>query len=464
MKKTIKAIVIFAIIVGMMLILGKVSLAASSSTDVVSIKIKSNSGSTGTIDLVLGAHETEKLTAEALNSSVEQITDATITWKSSDSTVATISSTGELKALKEGTTTITAKSGEVTKTRDVKVHANTPFTDFSKAKYETTLNGTDETLKITGVTPNDSKHTYYYAITLDKTKPEIPMTKYGGIDSDSDKVKYLYINKENYLYIHDFEKYAELNQDIYIWIVEDVSLSNSYSNENGDYILHKTKYLVEGQKIEKAELPKLNLILQSFFIGSGSQEDWGTSIHFNFPTNTDNRKFTFKIGKVTDSSILTKIKNNDYTGITDLLAYAKKQNSVYSQVLTTTDKGYYRSKENLFDGKSLLENKAYYYVYAVFDDENGKYAPVEGVTLAKAYLSSVSSSWDLYAYTSSNFSWDNLSSTVSNTTTSNTTVDNTTAKGVLPHAGKTTLAILGIITVAGVSVILYKKYNTYKDI
>ena len=100
----------------------------------------------------------------------------------------------------------------------------------------------------------------------------------------------------------------------------------------------------------------------------------------------------------------------------------------------------------------------------IFDDENGKYAPVEGVTLAKAYLSSVSSSWDLYAYTSSNFSWDNLSSTVSNTTTSNTTVDNTTAKGVLPHAGKTTLAILGIITVAGVSVILYKKYNTYKDI
>ena len=68
MKKTIKAIVIFAIIVGMMLILGKVSLAASSSTDVVSIKIKSNSGSSGTIDLVLGAHETEKLTAEALNS------------------------------------------------------------------------------------------------------------------------------------------------------------------------------------------------------------------------------------------------------------------------------------------------------------------------------------------------------------------------------------------------------------
>ncbi len=463
MKKTIKAIVIFAIIVGMMLILGKVSLAASSSTDVVSIKIKSNSGSSGTIDLVLGAHETEKLTAEALNSSVEQITGATITWESSDSTVATISSTGELKALKEGTTTITAKSGEVTKTRDVKVHANTPFTDFSKAKYETTLNGTDETLKITGVTPYENGHFYYYFITSDKTKPEIPTRLYGGVDYD--KVNQLYVNtKENYLYLNHFEKYAELNQDSYIWIIDDAKISNGYNNENGDYILYKSKYLVEGQKIEKAELPKLNLILQSFFIGSGSQEDWGTSIHFNFPTNTDNRKFTFKIGKVTDSSILTKIKNNDYTGITDLLAYAKKQNSVYSQVLTTTDKGYYRSKENLFDGKSLLENKAYYYVYAVFDDENGKYAPVEGVTLAKAYLSSVSSSWDLYAYTSSNFSWDNLSSTVSNTTTSNTTVDNTTAKGVLPHAGKTTLAILGIITVAGVSVILYKKYNTYKDI
>ena len=471
MEKTIKIIVIFTVLLGMVLTLGKVSLAESSSTEeVAKIKINANSGYYGTINLVLGAHEEEKLSAEPLNNLFKPITESvSITWQSSNSTVATISSTGELKALKEGTTTITAKSGDVTATRDVQVYANTPFSDFSKAKYEATLNGTEEILKITGVTPvNDGKHTYYYAITSDKTKPEIQIGKRGEVNSDSDKVDKLIISKENYLYIHDFKKYAELNQDTYIWIIEDISLTSSYNNANGDFIYHKTKYLVEGQKIQKAELPKLNLILRSFFIGSGKQEDWGTSIYFTFPTNTENRKFTLKIGKVTDYSILTKIKNNDYTGITDLLSYAKKQNSIYSQELTTTSLACYRSEKNLFDGKKLLENKSYYYIYATFDDENGKFAPVEGITLAKAYFSE-SSSWNLYAYTSSDFSWDNISSApsniiTSNTTINNTTVDNTIAKGILPHAGKTSLVVTAIMTIVGVSVILYKKYSIYKDI
>ena len=99
---------------------------------------------------------------------------------------------------------------------------------------------------------------------------------------------------------------------------------------------------------------------------------------------------------------------NDYTGITDLLSYAKKNSSVYSQTLTTTSPAYYKSDNVLFDGYNLLENKAYYYIYVQFDDENGKYCPIEGVTLGQAWIGDSNKYWDLLAYTADNFEYVGL--------------------------------------------------------
>jgi hypothetical protein len=79
--------------------------------------------------------------------------------------------------------------------------------------------------------------------------------------------------------------------------------------------------------------------------------------------------------------------------------------------LTTTSAGYYRNEQALFDGVSLLQDKAYYFIYAEFDDENGKCCPVEDDTLGQAWISDSKEFWDMYAYTADNLEWNNLSST-----------------------------------------------------
>ena len=85
-------------------------------------------------------------------------------------------------------------------------------------------------------------------------------------------------------------------------------------------VFASTKIVNEGKKIERTDL-QLNLVLKSFYLSSVSSEENSdyTSINFYFPTDTDNRKFTLKIGKITDYSILNKIQKNDYDGIKELL-------------------------------------------------------------------------------------------------------------------------------------------------
>ncbi len=265
---------------------------------------------------------------------------------------------------------------------------------------------------------------------------------------------------ENYIYNRNLAKYAELNQDMYIWILQEKRLEGYYYDENGNYVSSKTKFLVEGKKLTRAELPPLNLILNNFYIGhfdstTNVEEDNYSRISFDFPTVTENRKFTIKIGRVTDISILSKIQNNDYSGIVELLNYAKTHDSIYLQNLTTISEGYYKSDTPLFDGRQLLQNKEYYYIYVEFDDEDGKYYPIEGVTLGQAWFSSFSNSWELWAYTSSNFQWSNLHPSVN---------DDTVAKGNLPQTGVTSAALISFVGIALVGMFCYKKYNKYKDI
>lgn len=209
----------------------------------------------------------------------------------------------------------------------------------------------------------------------------------------------------------------------------------------------------------RPNLPQLNLILKSFNIGNWENENDTsayTNIYFKFPSNTENRKFKIKIGKVTDNSILQKIHTEDYSGITDLLAYAKKNDGVYTADLTTNSKNYFRSDKTLFDGRKLLQDKAYYYIYVQFDDENGKYYPIEGITLGQAWFSSVNkNNWELYAYTAENFEWNNLSST---------STDETVAKSKFPNTG-ITIAIAISIGMLVISTITFKvKKDKYKEI
>mgnify|MGYP004616976131 CR=1 FL=1 len=438
-----------------------------------SVNIGANeSKSVSKVNLILGEHDSENLIAIGRDSEYKETNGVAANWKSSDSSIVTVDSTsGKISAVKSGTATITVEAAGATATCEVTVYDAPAYTDFKDAKYETSLNSYKENLKISAVSAKDNslQTSYYYMITSNSEKPELNLTKNGRIDMDAmkGKIDYLSVNaNENYLYTRNLAQYSELNQDLYLWVIQEESLSAAYYDTNGNCILKSTKFVVENKKIERTSLPPLNLILQTFSIGywgsSDSNDDTikETLIRFNFPTAVENRNFTLKIGKITDNEILIKIKNNDYAGITDLLSYAKNNAAVYTKQLTTTSEAYFRSKEALFDGRNLLENKAYYFIYVEFDDENGKYYPIEGVTLGQAYLSTLSDSWNLWAYTSDKFQWENLSPTYTSSTG-----DSTTAPGFLPRTGKNVIIILSIVSaIFIIGTLFYKKYNNYKDI
>lgn len=434
------------------------------------ITIGGNSNdSISNVNLVLNEHPSENLYATVEDGNYEVVENAKVTWSSSDTNVVTVDeNTGTITGVKAGKATITASATGVTDTCEVTVAKAPMFTDFSNAKYELIFD-VNVNLKITGVTPSDD-NSYHYIITSSNTKPTITKESWGALDTttleNSDSL--LVNSEENYMYDRNLDKYVELNQDMYLWIIEDVKLDASYAlSEEDSYISYSSKFVAEGIKLKKPELPQLNLILQSFSIWGGENSantEELTSINFRFPSAVENRKFKLKIGKVTDNKILQKIQNNDYSGITELLTYAKNNEAVYSADLTTTSIGYYRNEKALFDGISLLQDRAYYFVYAEFDDENGKYCPIEGVTLGQAWISSTNEFWDMYAYTADNFEWTNLSTTPTEPDDKDEP-DDTVAPEKLPNAGTKTFVIISVITlVAVVCVICYKKYNWFRDI
>ena len=77
----------------------------------------------------------------------DDATDKTITWSSSDNSIATIES-GKVKAEKKGETTITAKAGE--KTAEIKIVVLAPVSGLSLNKDVVELYiGESETLSVT---------------------------------------------------------------------------------------------------------------------------------------------------------------------------------------------------------------------------------------------------------------------------------------------------------------------------
>ena len=435
-------------------------------TCTVNVEYTWANASTSFVTLVKDLYESKTINITAEDYGGNKITNPIVQWKSNDESVANVDSNGKITAVKAGSTKVIAMVPGRTIEIDVTVINAPIFTDFSNAKYETSFNGFyDDTLKITGIKPDDThKSNYYYIITSNKNKPDIVYDENGSIDIENTKseLEDLSVNaKENYVYSRKIAKYEELNQDLYIWIIQENKLDQNYYDMQEKMISYVTKFVVEGKKLERIKLPQLNLILQGFNISgftnlNGEKDDY-TWIRFNFPTETKNRKFTLKIGIINDNTILSKIQKNDYSGIIELLAYAKKSDAIYNNNLTTTSEAYYANYNSaLFDGKKILKNKAYYYIYAQFDDENGKYYPIEGVTLAQAYISSVSDFWDLWAYTSSDFKWDNLTSTY----TSSPSIDAPTS---LPYTGITAVG-LAIVAMVGTAVFFKVKNNKYKGI
>ena len=140
------------------------------------IQIGANeSNNVSKVNLILNEHDTETLVATVKDWNYENVDDAVVNWKSSDSSVVAIDSiTGEMTAKKSGSVTITVEAAGVEDTCEVTVFDALDFINFENAKYETSLNGYTENLKISGVTPKQGTELdYYFMITSNDTKPEL---------------------------------------------------------------------------------------------------------------------------------------------------------------------------------------------------------------------------------------------------------------------------------------------------
>lgn len=421
------------------------------------------------VNLILNVHDSEKLKLIAKDDNLEEVKNVEVTWKSSDSTVVSVTADGTIKAVKAGTATITASTDGGDVSCEVNVFNGPNITDFSNAKFETSLNVTTiESLEVSGITI-DKNSNYYYIITSTNSKPEIIKGENGEVDKSAMEGTIELFkggSEKKYLFIDNISEYAELSKDMYLWVIQDVKLEDYYYNEDGKSISHYSELVVSGKKIEKAEL-KLNSIIRVLNVGYD-----GTDIRFSFPTVEKNRKFNIKVGKITDAEILSKIQKNDYTGITELLAYAKKNNAIISKTLTTTDVAEYESDDLLLDGTTLSRDD-YYFFYIEFDDENGKYAPVEAVTLSQLVMDSGKKTWFFVTVSDDNFKWNNIETTPEEekpteekpTTPETKPEDTTTAPGTIPQTGETTIVIaLSVIAIVTIGIIFYKKYKNLKGI
>lgn len=381
------------------------------------VSVTSVSLNKSTLDIKVGETATLTATINPTNA-----TNKNVTWESDNTQIATVDTAGKVTAIKEGTAKITVKTkdGNHTATCIVTVSKNDGivWTDSSNIKFTVTE---DFYLKVTGL-KEDGK--YYGFISNGKIAPTVPDT--GWIENENLPVT----NKPGF----SISKYLEKSGDIYVWIYETQIVNN----------VHQNKCIIEAQKIERPALKKIGTRMKCYFLNEE------TSTHLFEAYNYENaRKINVKIGKVTDKSILRAIKNRETDCLQKLLDYAKNADSIYTGTVPL-------GRSESITNKLNLVNDEYYYVYMVLDDENGKYFPVEDVSLYQAltYEKDGKTSKNLFDYLNDNFKW--------NLGNDDTTIDNTTATGKLPQTGASIVIYVAItlVIVAGVIfAIKYKKYN-----
>lgn len=381
------------------------------------VSVTSVSLNKSTLDIKVGETATLTATINPTNA-----TNKNVTWESDNTQIATVDTAGKVTAIKEGTAKITVKTkdGNYTATCIVTVSKNDGivWTDPSNIKFTVTE---DFYLKVTGL-KEDGK--YYGFISNGKIAPTVPNT--GWIENENLPVT----NKPGF----SISKYLEKSGDIYVWIYETQIVNNVRQN----------KCIIEAQKIERPALKKIGTRMKCYFLNEE------TSTHLFEAYSYENaRKINVKIGKVTDKSILRAIKNGETDCLQKLLDYAKNADSIYTGTVPL-------GRSESITNKLNLVNDEYYYVYMVLDDENGKYFPVEDVSLYQAltYEKDGKTSKNLFDYLNDNFKW--------NLGNDDTTIDNTTATGKLPQTGASIVIYVAItlVIVAGVIfAIKYKKYN-----
>ena len=232
----------------------------------------------------------------------------------------------------------------------------------------------------------------------------------------------------------------ELNQDLYAHIVD---RSNPLSY---------TKYA--DVKITR---PALNDYNNFSSLSCASFELY--QLLFDLPYNVQHdsvaRTIHFKIGKITDNSILRSIKNGEGSGFANLKEFAKNDsNALYDKTVTANTNNGYRNDGSILNGKDLVD-KGYYYLYAFVDSEDGKYVPVESITITQASVyPDQDYHWFMFFYGSGQFNFDGIADA---TTPDSSSGEQTPSK--LPATGEKAIVFV-LIGVAVVAVVILRKKAT----
>ena len=310
------------------------------------------------------------------------------------------------------------------------------WTDFTNAKFELKKYGSSQaTVEISNVTAKDNSQ-YYLIVSSNNSKPNVTREDLSDVIElkyDSEKKIFKMFNTSK------MAKYVELNQDIYISILE--------IQENG-----KENLVVYGKKLEKYEEPKYSDAFFATFMTNDSDQLITTFTH----CEENNRKIQIKIGKVTDKSILQKIKNKDSSGFSSLLSLAKSSEGIFDKIVDL--KNNYNIEYCAGDAGdnsdvqvinlSGLQDEAYYFLYIKADDENGKYITQEAVTLAQADV--FTDAWYMFFYGESDFKWADFEEPK----------DSTIFKEEIPYAGINAIVWFALISVVvGIGAFSYKQYR-----
>lgn len=101
---------------------------------------------------------------------------------------------------------------------------------------------------------------------------------------------------------------------------------------------------------------------------------------------SENSSVKFKIGEVTDTTLLSKLDGTNNSAYAELMSYAKNDtNAIINgsvQITATVIGDNIGSYPNKWDSTKVSRDK-YYYGYFVIDDENGTYYALEDVQLYK---------------------------------------------------------------------------------